>query len=232
MNKIQMQVLAWARRLRDFLVGHDIKSDLAELTALRQELDEALAQLTTDAAAQEQITKQSRVATTEVKRLRHVLRDGHLKPIVRMSRTMKLEMNGSEVMFASSPFGVNSERLAAAADVMSTALTVLGLQFIAKGLASNFVEQLRNASKALRDAIDQRAGHFARRTGTTGVMQDRARLRWSTSCCDRRDVPLVFHPRGWSDRGGPALEKQWLDRRARSSDRSRAADALAPGAQL
>jgi hypothetical protein len=168
-----MQVLSWARRVRDFIVGYDIKSDLAELTALRQELDEVLTQLTADAAAQESITKQSRVQTTEVRRLRNVLRDGHLKPIVRMSRTMKLEINGSEITFVLPPFAVNSERLAAAADAMATALTVLGPQFVAKGFASNFVEQLRNTTKALRDAIDQRAAHFARRTGTTAVMQER-----------------------------------------------------------
>ena len=163
MNKIQMQVLSWARRVRDFLFQHEVKSDLAELTALRQELDETLGELTADAAAQEAITKQARVQTTEVRRLRKALREGHLKPIVRMSRTMKLEINGTQITFMLPPFGVNSERLAAAADAMATALDVLGQQFVAKGFASNFVEQLRNATKALRDAIDQRAAHFARR---------------------------------------------------------------------
>jgi len=90
MNKKQTQVLQWARRVRDFLVEHDLKSDVAELIALRQELDEALGQLTVGAAAQEAITKQSLVQTTEINRLRKTLRDGHLKPIIRMSRTMKL----------------------------------------------------------------------------------------------------------------------------------------------
>ena len=159
----QTKVLQWARRVRDFLLGHDLKSQIAELPALRQELDDALAQFTANAAAQEAITKQSRVQTTQVQRLRATLRDGNLKPIVRMSRTMKLEINGTQITFVLPPFGVNSERLAAAGDAMATALNVLGQQFVAKGFASNFVEQLRNATKALRDAIDQRAAHFARR---------------------------------------------------------------------
>jgi hypothetical protein len=113
-NKIQTQVLQWARRVRDFLIGHDVKSDLAELTTLRQELDDTLGQLTADAAAQEAVTKQSRVQTTEIKRLRKTLRDTHLKPIVRMSRTMELEINGSAITFVLPKPTVNSERLAAA----------------------------------------------------------------------------------------------------------------------
>ena len=64
MDKKQTQVLQWARRVRDFLVEYDLKSDVAELSAVRQELDDALGQLTANAAAQEAITKQSRVQTT------------------------------------------------------------------------------------------------------------------------------------------------------------------------
>jgi hypothetical protein len=169
-NKIQTQVLQWARRVRDFLIGHDVKSDLAELTTLRQELDDTLGQLTADAAAQEAVTKQSRVQTTEIRRLRKTLRDTHLKPIVRMSRTMELEINGSAITFVLPKPTVNSERLAAAGDAMVTALNVVGPQFTARGFASNFVEPLSTATKALRDAIDQRAAQFARRTGTTAAM--------------------------------------------------------------
>ena len=55
MDKKQTQVLQWARRVRDFLVEYDLKSDVAELSAVRQELDDALGQLTANAAAQEAI---------------------------------------------------------------------------------------------------------------------------------------------------------------------------------
>jgi len=169
-NKNQTQVLQWARRVRDFLIGHDIKSEVAELTPLRQELDDTLGQLTADAAAQEAVTKQSRVQTTEIRQLRKTLRDTHLKPIVRMSRTMELEINGSKITFVLPNPVVNSERLAAAGDAMVTALNVLGPQFTARGFASNFVEQLSTATKALRTAVDQRAAQVSRRTGTTAAM--------------------------------------------------------------
>ena len=170
MNKIQALVLQWARRVRDFLVEHAIKSDLAELTALRQELDETIGQLTADAAAQEAVTKQSLVQTTEIKRLRKTLRDGHIKPIVRMSRTMQLQINGTGITFVLPRHKVNSERLAAESDAMASALNVVGPEFTARGFASNFVEQLSTATKALRDAIDQRAAQVSRRTGTTAAM--------------------------------------------------------------
>ena len=154
MNKVQSFILQWARRLRDFVVEHDVKSAIVEVPALRQELDEAIGQLTTDAAAQEAITKQARVQTTEIKRLRAELRDGHIKPIVRMSRTMQLEINGSKITFVLPKFSIDNERLAQAADGMVNALNVLGPQFVARGFAANFVEQLTNATKALRDAAD------------------------------------------------------------------------------
>ena len=125
MDKKQTQVLQWARRVRDFLVDHVINSDLAELTALRKELDDGVGQLTANAAAQEAITKQSRVQTTEITRLRNTLRDGHLKPIVRMSRTMTLAINGIEITFVLPHFNVDSERLAATGDAMVTALNVV-----------------------------------------------------------------------------------------------------------
>ena len=60
MDRKKTQVLQWGRRVRDFLVEQDLKSEIAELPAIRQELDEALGQLTVNAAAQEAITKQSR----------------------------------------------------------------------------------------------------------------------------------------------------------------------------
>jgi hypothetical protein len=170
MDKKKTQVLQWARRVRDFLVEHDLKSALAELTPLRQELDDVVGQLTANGAAQEAITKQSRVQTTEIWRLRDSLRNTHLKPIVRMSRTMKLEMNGTEITFVLPRPDVDSERLAAAGDAMVTALKTFGPQFVARGFASNFVEQLSNATKALRDAIDQRSAQVGRRTGTTAAI--------------------------------------------------------------
>ena len=165
------QVLQWARRVRDFLVDYDVKSGVAELSVVRAELDGALGRLTANAAAQEAITKQSRVQTTEIRRIRATLRDGLLKPIIRMSRTMDLEINGAQITFALPHFRVDSERLAAAADAMVTALNVVGPHFVARGFAANFVEQVTTATKALRDAIDQRAAQLSRRTGTTAAME-------------------------------------------------------------
>lgn len=174
MNRIQTQIVQWARRLLDFLAGHDLKSEIAELPALRQELDDTLAKFTADAAAQDATTRQARVQTTEIRRLRTNLRDGHIKPIVRMSRTMQLELNGSKLTFELPNFSTDNEQLARAADGMVLALNTVGPQFVARGFATNFVEQLANASKALRDAITQRSALVSRRTGTTAVMQAQA----------------------------------------------------------
>jgi len=171
MKKSQTQVLQWARRVRDFLVEHVLRSDLAELTAFRQQLDQLVELLTANAAAQEAITKQALVQTTEIKRLRASLREALLKPIIRMSRTMKLEISGTDITFTLPAFDLDNERLAAAADAMVTALKVVGPQFVARGFASNVVEQLGNTTQAFRDAIDQRSAQVARRTGTTAAIK-------------------------------------------------------------
>src|SRR2546423_988065 len=146
MDKKQTQVLQWGRRVRDLLIEQDPKSDVAELTALRQELDDALGQLTANAAAQEAITKQSRVQTTEIMRVRQTLREAYLKPIVRMSRTMKLEINGTAITFVLPKFRVDIERLASAGDALVPALEVLGPKFVALSFPSNFGEQLRRTT--------------------------------------------------------------------------------------
>ena len=109
--------------------------------------------------------------TKEVKWLRSVLRNENMKPIVRMSRTMKREINGTAITFVLPDPNVDSERLAAGGDWMVTALNVLGPQSAAKGFAADFVEQLTNAVKALREAIDQRSAQIAKRTETTAAMQ-------------------------------------------------------------
>ena len=186
------QVLQWARRVRDFLVEYDLKSAVAQLIVLRQELADALDKLTANAAAQEAITKQARVQTTEIRRIRATLRDGLLKPIIRMSRTMELEINGAQITFALPPFRVDSERLAAAADAMVTALKVVGPQFVARGFAADFVEQVSTATKALRDAIDQRAAQLARRTGTTAAVErDGARVTQLVRVIDTLVRPVI-----------------------------------------
>ena len=165
------QVLQWARRVRDFLVEHPLKSEVAELTTFRQQLDEVIVRLTANAATQEAVTKQSRVQTTEIRRLRRALREGQMKPIVRASRTMPLQIDGTDITFVLPDFRVDHERLASAGDAMVTALKVVGPEFVANGFAPNFVEQLSNTTKALRDAIDLRAAHVSRRTGVTAAME-------------------------------------------------------------
>jgi hypothetical protein len=94
-----MPVVLSLRRVGDVLVAHEPKSDVAELEALRQDPEDAITQLTNGAAAQEPMTKPSPVHPMEIKRLRSALRDGNMKPIVRMSRTMKLVINDAEMTF-------------------------------------------------------------------------------------------------------------------------------------
>ena len=87
--------------------------------------------------------------TVEINRLRTALRDGNMKPIVRMSRTMKLEINGSDITFVLPDPNVDSERLVATGDAMVT-----------------LVEWLRNQSHLRR----QRRPFRRRRPGRSEVV--------------------------------------------------------------
>jgi hypothetical protein len=109
-----------------------------------------------------------------------------------MSRTMTLEMNGNEITFVLPPSDVDSERLAADSDAMVTALKTLGPQFVARGFASNFVEQLSNATKALRDAIDVRSKQVGRRVGTTeAIVRDGERAVQLVRVIDTLVRPVI-----------------------------------------
>ena len=144
MSTIETRMLSWACRVRDFVVEHDVSGDLAELTGVSHDHDETLGQLTADATAAEAITTQSCVQTTEVKRLRLALSEGQLEPIVWTTHSIKREINGDEIAVVLPPCLANSEGWSATSnamvttsDAMATALTVLGLQFVARGLASS-----------------------------------------------------------------------------------------------
>ena len=144
MGTIQTRVLSRACRVRDFVVEHDVSGDLAELTGVSHDHDETLGQHTADATAAEAITTQSCVQTTGVKGLRLALSERQRELIVWTTHSSKREINGDDVAFVLPPCVANSERVAAPSDAMATTsnamatvLTVLGLHFIARGLASN-----------------------------------------------------------------------------------------------
>jgi len=141
---MQTRVLSWPCEVRNFLVERDVNSNLAELTGVWRDDNETLGQLTADATAAEAITTQSSVQTTEVKRLRLALSESQLEPIVWTTRSMKREISSDEIAFVLPAYGVNDKSLAATSDAMVTTsnamvtvLTVLLLQFVAPGLASN-----------------------------------------------------------------------------------------------
>jgi len=144
MSTIETRMLSWACRVSDVVVEHDVSSDLAELTGVWHDHDETLGQLTAAATAAEAITMQSCVQTTEVKRLRLALSERQRELIVWTTHSMTRAISGDDVAFVLPPCVANSERVAAPSDAMATTsnamatvLTVLGLHFIARGLASN-----------------------------------------------------------------------------------------------
>ncbi|MFL5614400.1 MAG: hypothetical protein ACJ796_12140 [Gemmatimonadaceae bacterium] len=160
MSTIEMAMRSWARgvrnwacRVRNFVVERDVHSALAERTGFRYDHHDAVGQRTVDAAASEVITTQSSGQTTEVRRLRLGLAERQLEPTVCTTRAMKPVISGDDIGAALPTFGVNDKSFATTDCAMATVLTVLGLQFVVQGLASNSLELLRNATRVRRDLL-------------------------------------------------------------------------------
>jgi hypothetical protein len=147
MSTIEMGMVSWACRVRNFVVARDVTSDLAELTGVRHDHDDTVGQLIVDATAPDVIATQSCGQTTEVRWLRLARGERVLEPTVWTTRSIKLEVSSNDIAVVLLAFGVNDKSLAttdralATTDrAMATVLSVLGLQFIVRGLASNFLE--------------------------------------------------------------------------------------------
>jgi hypothetical protein len=153
MSTIEMAMRSWARGVRNFVVERDVHSALAERTGFRYDHHDAVGQRTVDAAASEVITTQSSGQTTEVRRLRLGLAERQLEPTVCTTRAMKPVISSDDIGAALPAFGVNDKSFATTDCAMATVLTVLGLQFVVQGLASNSLELLRNATRVRRDLL-------------------------------------------------------------------------------
>lgn len=88
MSTNQTPILLSLRRLRDDLVAYEPKTAVAEPATLPKDRHDAITQLTNAATACEEIRKQSSERAMQIKRVRNELREGKMKLIVGMSRTM------------------------------------------------------------------------------------------------------------------------------------------------
>lgn len=101
--------------------------------------------------------------TRDINGLRKSRRDNLIEPIVRMSCTMHLELNRSNLTFRLGAFDSGSEHRTRAADDVTQdaadimkALDVVGPQSVANGFAPNVVGQLTNAATAWTHACNDR----------------------------------------------------------------------------
>jgi hypothetical protein len=99
-------------------------------------LDDAFGHLAADAAAQDAITTPSRVPAREINGLRRNLPEGHIEPIIRMSRTMPLKGCGSKLTFVLLNFDSDSEHRPQAAKNMVRALNTVRPQLVARGFTT------------------------------------------------------------------------------------------------
>ncbi|HEY4303507.1 MAG TPA: hypothetical protein VGM82_03525 [Gemmatimonadaceae bacterium] len=162
----QNAVLTSLRRVQQFF--DDNTQGLSALNpAARKELDDLVVQLTTLSAAQESSRRSSKGETSRSRALRVALLQYHMVPISQVAK-LKLPAVPEFSALSQPPRDLSTEGLVSAATAMADAATLHLQIFIASGLATTFIDDLRTAAQALSDSVTQRNSHQYRRSGATG----------------------------------------------------------------
>jgi hypothetical protein len=177
MQTTQGSVLESLRAVQTFLNDNGDKLAGVVKTGARQQLDDAIVELTTHATEQQGNHLAAQGNTKKKRTLQLVLRRDHMAPIARIARA---ELPPTpEVEPLKMPRGrPTAERLVALADGMASAATPFADTFISAGLPTDFIARLNAATSAMVSAVDDRNQNRVKRGGaTTGLKRKLGRAR-------------------------------------------------------
>jgi hypothetical protein len=171
MQTAQGDMLESLRAIRLFLDENADRLPGIGATGAMQRLADAITQLEEHASEQAGSNITSQGATRQTHVLRTALVRDHMIHIARIARADLPHVPSLEALRM--PKGKPTvERLAAAADGMAKAATPYAAVFVAAGMASDFVTQLRSAVDAMLESRNVRKQSHSRRGGaTTGLKQ-------------------------------------------------------------
>jgi len=177
MEKQQGNMLNALENTRRFLSDHAEKLGTVITPAVRQKLDDVIAELSSTATAQDQYTRDRRGAFAVQEASRTALVREHMGPIAKIA---KLELpHVPEMMKLSLPDKrLSVQQLGAHADGMAEAARPHASVFINAGRKPDFVERLGIAADRMRAAaIDGAQGRVRITTATSGLRQKLSRAR-------------------------------------------------------
>jgi hypothetical protein len=223
MVKTHAHALRVLSRTRDFLARTQVTTLVGDLEGQRKELDEVIAQLSSQGDLSGTLTRASRAGTLTAHQLARRLRVVFIRPVVRAGRRMtgpEQEALRQLVM----PKARGFEQLVSAGNQFAELVDRHKAQFVSAGLSSDAATKLRAAAAELLAAVSTRSAVVGQRVAS--VQGARA-----TATAGRRLLRLIdalVRPALESD---PAMAAEWQSL-VRLGNRSGGGEAGEPVAQV
>ncbi len=187
-TKLGLQTL---RRAQTFLAVRDLRVALGDLKPHVESLGALITRLEQHAQEQEQRQRSAREATDRKQALAEALHREYLRPISQVAGRLFRNDPGIRSGFRLARKRDDEGLYHAARGFIERASQHQG-RFVEAGLAPDFVERLRTASSAFREAIVARGEELGRRSSATaGMLQELARGRDLIRLIDTMLVPRL-----------------------------------------
>lgn len=172
----QVRGLQSFRRLDAWFVDHPevipaSGSSAQALTNGVNDLRGVITRMTEQGTEQATQTEQATLVAKDEPMLRSELRTRHMNAIVAVATALRGKVPGIGVMKLPST-RVSSEKLAAAAEALSTTAAIYQNVLIEHGLPRDFIAQLDAAITALRASVDARGLALSKRVGATAAVAE------------------------------------------------------------
>lgn len=187
-TKLGLQTL---RRAQSFLAARDLRVALGDLKPYVESLGALVTRLEQHAQEQEHRLRSAREATDRKQALAQALHREYLRPISQVAGRLFKNDPGIRSGFRLARRRDDEGLLQAARGFIERASEHQG-RFVEAGLAADFVERLRTATIAFRDALVARGEEMGRRSSATaGMLQELARGRDLIRLLDTMLVPRL-----------------------------------------
>ena len=197
MQRIVQYRLQSFRRVQTYLAenGPELSGSTSNSPVYQKQrtmLDEAVEHLEAQAVAQDSSRMDGRGSAATISRLRHVLREEHMRPIAETARALDITVPDIGKLYLPKERG-KVEALITAANSMAEAAAPYTQLFVDHGQPADFVKQLTDAADALKQAVNARGRALDRGKGAVEAMEtDMVRARQAVRLIQAVIWPVIL----------------------------------------
>ena len=169
MDLKQSNRLQWLKEVQKFLDERAAELPGLSTTGMRKKFDDAVEEVSKLAATQTSADLRAMSTTRRLHSLTAALIEHHMTHVARIAK-VALPPGPELVPLGLPKRAVTGERLAARARGMATEAQKYESTFVAAGLPSDFIQQLRDSADALTGLISQRKQSIAERGAATKLL--------------------------------------------------------------